>query len=84
MSKEQINIPQKTSGQENSNTDPNTGDQSSCCGPEMTDMMAQCPCCSFIKKHWLLGFGIFLLMLLMLIISQVGGVLGIIAFFRTL
>jgi hypothetical protein len=50
----------------------------------MAEMMQQCPCGSFLKNHWLAAFTIFAMMLLMFLISQVGGILGIIAFFRTL
>jgi len=37
-----------------------------------------------VKKHWLAAFAVFFLIFLMLVISQLGGILGIIAFFRTL
>jgi len=50
----------------------------------MTQMMQICPCGSFVKKHWLAAFAVFFLIFLMLVISQLGGILGIIAFFRTL
>ncbi|MHC4295325.1 MAG: hypothetical protein ACYSTL_07045, partial [Planctomycetota bacterium] len=62
----------------------NTSEAESCCGPMMAEMMQQCPCGSFLKNHWLAAFTIFAMMLLMFLISQVGGILGIIAFFRTL
>ncbi len=61
-----------------------TGAGFSCCGPEMTEAAAKCPCASMFKKHPLAGLGIFSVMLLMFLVSQVGGILGIIAFFRTL
>ena len=56
----------------------------SCCGPEMAEMMNQCPCGSFLKRHWLAAFAMFSLVGLAFLISQVGGGMGIIAFFRTL
>ncbi len=56
----------------------------SCCGPEAEAAAAECPCASFFKKHPLAAFGMFSVMLLMFLISQVGGILGIIAFIRTL
>ena len=55
-----------------------------CCGPEAGDMMQTCACASFMKKHPLAGLGVLLVMLSMFLISQVGGILGIIAFFRTM
>ena len=55
-----------------------------CCGPEMMEMMKDCPCGSFFKKHRLAAFAMLSLVILMFLISQVGGILGIIAFVRTL
>ncbi len=46
--------------------------------------MTECPCASFFKKHPLAAVDIFSVMLLMFLISQVGGILGIIAVIRTL
>ena len=54
------------------------------CGPGMTEMMSKCPCGSMFKTHKLACGGMFLLIALMFLISQVGGILGILAFFRTL
>ena len=55
-----------------------------CCGPETAQMMESCPCGSFLKRHWLAAFAGFSLILLMFLVSQVGGALGIVAFVRTL
>lgn len=55
-----------------------------CCGPGMAEMMKQCPCAAAMKNHPVIGIAVLSLMLLMFLISQVGGILGIIAFFRTL
>ena len=55
-----------------------------CCGPEMAQMMEGCACASAMKGHWktaLLAFG---LVLLVFLTTFVGGILGIIAFFRSL
>ncbi len=54
------------------------------CGPEMAEMMRQCQCGQFLKKHWLAALTVFMLIVLAFFISQIGGILGIIAFFRTL
>ena len=73
-----------------------TSSPASCCGPApqaaadmrktmMGEMAAgQCPCATMMKRHPLAALAIFTLIGLMFLISQVGGVLGIIAFFRTL
>ncbi len=54
------------------------------CGPNMAEMMQSRACGSFIKKHRLAATAVFSLVILMFVISQVGGILGIIAFARTL
>ena len=71
---------------ESDNPDSQAGTKAafSCCGPEATAAATECPCASFFKKHPLAALGMFLVMLLMFLISQVGGILGIIAFIRTL
>ncbi len=56
----------------------------SCCGPEAPETASGCPCGSMIKDHKLAAFVMFSLFLLMFLISQVGGILGIVAFVRTL
>ena len=53
-------------------------------GPEMAEMAQSCACASFCKEHKCVALGFFSVMLLMFLISQVGGILGIIAFIRTL
>lgn len=58
--------------------------QGACCESTTAETTDKCPCCEFLKKHWLVGAAMFLVMLAMLIISQVGGILGIIAFIRTM
>jgi len=50
----------------------------------MSRMVPECPCGSMIKGHKLAAFGIFSLFPAMLLVSQVGGILGIVAFVRTL
>jgi len=50
----------------------------------MAEMVQSCPCGSFLKRHRLVAFAVFSLIVLMFLISQVGGILGIIAFIRTL
>ncbi len=50
----------------------------------IADMMKECSCGSMIKEHRVGALAIFSLVALLFLISQIGGVLGIIAFFRTL
>jgi len=50
----------------------------------MGEMVQGCPCGSFLKEHRLAAFAVFSLIVLMFLISQVGGIFGIIGFFRTL
>ena len=59
-------------------------EKAGCCGPEMAEMMKECPCGTMFKKHRLGVFLVFSLVFLAFLISQVGGILGIIAFIRTL
>ena len=54
-----------------------------CCGPDMAKMMQECPCASAMKGHWKTALVAFSLVFLAFLISQIGGILGIIAFFRT-
>ncbi len=54
-----------------------------CCGPDMAEMKQACPCASAMKGRWKTALAAFSLALLAFLISQVGGVLGMIAFFRT-
>ena len=55
-----------------------------CCEAMMAESADGCPCKPFIRKHWGVVLGIFSLMILAFLISQVGGILGLIAFVRTL
>ena len=64
--------------------EPNPTDAVGCCDPMTAEMMQECPCGTFFKEHRLAGLVIFSLAILALLISQVGGILGIIAFFRTM
>ena len=58
-------------------------DMAICCGPDTAKMMQECPCSSAMKGHWKTALAAFSLVLLAFFISQVGGILGMIAFFRT-
>jgi hypothetical protein len=55
----------------------------SCCGPEMMEAMGDCPCGSLMKGHRGILYAILAVVVLAFLISQVGGILGIIGFFRT-
>ena len=55
-----------------------------CCGPDMAKMMRACPCATAVKGRWRTALVVFSLLFLAFIICQVGGILGMIAFFRTL
>ena len=59
------------------------GEATGCCGPAMAETTRGCPCESMWKNHRLAGVAILGVVLLALLISQAGGILGIIAFFRT-
>ena len=54
-----------------------------CCGPAIGKTTEGCPCGSFMKGHRFAAVAVLAVMALALLISQAGGVLGIIAFFRT-
>ena len=84
MTDQDVNSSVKAPESENPASQAGTGAAFSCCGPEATGAATECPCASFFKKHSLAALGIFSAMLLMFLISQVGGILGIIAFIRTL
>lgn len=58
-------------------------DMAACCGTVAADMMRECPCGTAFKRHPLAAMAILGVMLLVLIISQIGGILGILAFLRT-
>ena len=54
-----------------------------CCSPGVTRTAQGCPCGAVFKSHRAAVFAICAAVLLALLISQVGGALGIFAFFRT-
>ena len=54
-----------------------------CCGPDMSKMMQECLCASAMKSHRKTAIVVMSVVFLAFLISQVGGILGIIAFFRT-
>ena len=58
-------------------------EMTSCCGPDTAKMMQECPCASAMKGHWKTALVAVSLVFLAFLISQVGGILGMIAFFRT-
>ena len=60
------------------------GEQGQTGCPETAAMMQACPCGSFLKEHRLGVLAVFSLVILAFLISQIGGILGIIAFVRTL
>ena len=55
-----------------------------CCGPAMFDATEGCPCAGAFKSHRLVCTVILVVLALAFLVSQVGGVAGIVAFFRTL
>jgi len=55
-----------------------------CCGPAAVEAEASCPCAGAVKGHKLAFIGILTAVAAAFLISQVGGILGIIAFIRTL
>ena len=57
-------------------------EMAACCGPDMAKMMQRCPCASAIKGRWKTALVAFSLLFLAFIACQVGGILGMIAFFR--
>ena len=57
-------------------------EMAACCGPDMAKMMQRCPCASVMKGRWKTALVLFSLLFLTSIICQVGGILGMIAFFR--
>ena len=54
-----------------------------CCGPDMSEMMQACPCGSVLKGRRGILYAILAAVALVFLISQVGGILGTIGFFRT-
>ena len=74
-------------GEPGSQQDPTgrtAAEMASCCGPDMAEVMQVCPCASAMKGHWKRTLVAFSIVLLAFLVSQVGGILGMIAFFRTL
>ena len=61
----------------------NASEMAACCGPDMVKMTQECPCASAMKGRWKTALLVFSLVILAFLISQVGGILGMIAFFRT-
>ena len=84
MSEQNVNNFAKVPESGNRDSQAKSGPAFSCCGTETMEAVTECTCASFFKKHTLAAVGIFSIMLLMFLISQVGGILGIIAFIRTL
>ncbi len=59
------------------------GSVTGCCGPQDETAVRDCPCGSLLKTHPVAVFAVLAVAILAVLISQVGGILGIIAFFRT-
>jgi len=76
--------PQQDRSECNTPSNPDGLPAADCCGDETGKMMNGCPWESLLKKHRLIGLLVLAAVALMFLISQVGGILGIIAFFRTL
>jgi hypothetical protein len=69
---------------ENDKAESRSGHLNDCCGPAVADMKQICPCASILKRHRLAATLMIGGIALAFAISQVGGILGIIAFARTL
>ena len=54
-----------------------------CCGPNAAKMIQECPCASAMKSHRETALVAMSVVFLEFLISQDGGILGMIAFFRT-
>jgi hypothetical protein len=54
-----------------------------CCGTNMGDVMAGCPCGSIMKRHPFFTSAILTVMALAALAIPAGIILGVIAFFRT-
>ena len=80
---EDPNAKEHTMSTATTSAEPGDVDAASCCGPAMTDATRQCPCQSIMKGRRALALGVCAVIVLAFLISQVGGVLGAIAFFRT-
>ena len=55
-----------------------------CCGFDVTEPTAGCPCKGLFKSHRLAAAVVCAMVVLAVLISQAGGILGIAAFIRTL
>ncbi len=64
--------------------DPTAVKKDECCVPDTSKMVQECPCVSTMKRHCKTAIVAMGVLFLAFLISQVGGILGIIAFFRTL
>lgn len=53
-------------------------------GPTKTEIAQGCQCASMLKQHPCLAIAMLGLGLVAILISQIGGILGIIAFYRTM
>lgn len=62
---------------------PGQFDMASCCGTMVGDGEKGCPCSAVMKRHRLAFFTVLSIVFLAFLVSQVGGILGIIAFTRT-
>lgn len=60
-----------------------TGQTTGCCAPASVQGVQECPCRSALKDHRVGASIVCAGVALALLISQVGGILGVIAFFRT-
>ena len=69
--------------QEHTRVDKGDVETAGCCGAEAGQATEGCPCGSMLKGHRVAVVAVLAVMGLALLISQAGGVLGIIAFFRT-
>jgi hypothetical protein len=55
----------------------------SCCGETAGEDASGCPCGTMMRKHRWAMFSVFSVLIVAFLVSQVGGILGIIAFART-
>ena len=69
---------------QNHDQEQNSADWANCCSPRMGEMMKDCACGSAFKSHPLAACAVLGGIILALVISQVGGILGILAFFRSI
>ena len=55
-----------------------------CCGTDMGDVTAECPCSSIVRRHPVISSAILAVVGLAFLAVPAGAILGIIAFFRTI